>query len=78
MAEFSICDVCDLEMRPGEKCLDRAPLENRAMAGGVLKPGDTCNDCNAPVEGPHHSACKFLWCAEHDVQFLLCRKLHLS
>ena len=72
----AVCEVCDQEMRPGVNCVERSPLENRALVGGYLQPGVECNDCNAPAGGNHHDRCKFLWCPEHDVQFLLCAKEH--
>jgi hypothetical protein len=71
----SICEICGRAMRPGVNCFDRAPLETWALED-VLKPGDDCRDCNAPVTGNHHDQCKFLWCPEHDVQFMLCAKDH--
>lgn len=76
--DFAVCGICGNKMNPGVKCTDRSPLENRALDGGFLRPGDTCNDCNAPVEGPHHANCKFLWCPEHNAQALLCFRAHLN
>ncbi len=72
------CTVCRRIMRSGIQCVDRRPLENRALLGDILAAEDDCNDCGAPASGNHHDRCKFLWCKEHDVQYLLCAKDHVT
>lgn len=74
----AICEVCGRAMNPGVQCVDRAPLTNRALLGDILEPADECNDCSAPAGGNHHGTCKFLWCEQHNVQYLICAGDHLS